>query len=209
MDMLLHWVQAICESCDCMVDNFASMVVGRTMWCLLDYYFRSDNHLPCSSKISNGTSEMEGKHISYSNKNLAQTKKEQCWCFDPTIKYEVVRKCAVPRYAYHDDCPSDWTDSSDSEILTETMTEEEAQTQKEKILVEAKKEQPFSHDPHWNYDLLKQIFYLDYPDSLAYSNLILDSKTEEENKAKLDEYNSSRAPIAKVNSIVDISKGCG
>ncbi|KAK1378677.1 hypothetical protein POM88_025421 [Heracleum sosnowskyi] len=30
------------------------MVVGRAMWCFLDYYFRSDNHLPCSSKISNG-----------------------------------------------------------------------------------------------------------------------------------------------------------
>ncbi|KAK1358034.1 hypothetical protein POM88_051290 [Heracleum sosnowskyi] len=137
------------------------------------------------------TSETEGKHISYSNKNLAQTKKEQCWCFDPTIKYEAVRKCAVPRYAYHDDCPSDWPDSSDSEILTETMTEEESQTQKDKILAEAKEEQPFSHDPRWNYDLLKQFFYLDSPDSLAYSNLILDSKTEEENKAKLDEYNSS------------------
>ncbi|KAK1388228.1 hypothetical protein POM88_016406 [Heracleum sosnowskyi] len=181
MDMLLHWVQAICESCDCMVDNFASMVVGRAMWCLLDYYFRSDNHLPCSSKISNGMYEEHTK-----------TSEE-----------------ASIIYAYHDDCPSDWTDSSDSEILTETMTEEEAQTQKEKILVEAKKEQPFSHDPHWNYDLLKQIFYLDSPDSLAYSNLILDSKTEEENKVKLDEYNSSRAPIAEVNSIVDISKGCG
>lgn len=33
------------------------MVDGRAMWCLLDYYFHSDNHLPCSSKISNGMYE--------------------------------------------------------------------------------------------------------------------------------------------------------
>ncbi|KAK1368402.1 Calponin-homology (CH) domain-containing protein [Heracleum sosnowskyi] len=61
MDMLLHWVQAICESYDCKVDNFASMVDGRAMWCLLDYYFRSDNHLPCSSNISNGMYEEHTK----------------------------------------------------------------------------------------------------------------------------------------------------
>lgn len=37
------------------------MVDGRAMWCLLDYYFRSDNHLPCSSKISNGMYEEHTK----------------------------------------------------------------------------------------------------------------------------------------------------
>ncbi|XP_017230956.1 uncharacterized protein LOC108205485 isoform X2 [Daucus carota subsp. sativus] len=52
MDMLLHWIQAICENYNCKVDNFASIVDGRAMWCLMDYYFHSDNHLPCSFKIS-------------------------------------------------------------------------------------------------------------------------------------------------------------
>ncbi|KAL8107767.1 hypothetical protein AgCh_024245 [Apium graveolens] len=61
MDMLLHWIQAICESYDCKVDKFASMVDGRAMWCLLDYYFRSDNHLPSSSTISYGMYEEQTK----------------------------------------------------------------------------------------------------------------------------------------------------
>lgn len=52
-------LQAICESYDCKVDNFASIVDGRAMWCLLDFYFRSDNHLPCSFEISKG---MHGEH---------------------------------------------------------------------------------------------------------------------------------------------------
>lgn len=37
------------------------MVDGRAMWCLLDYYFRSDNNLPCSPPIRNGTYEEHTK----------------------------------------------------------------------------------------------------------------------------------------------------
>lgn len=47
-------MQAICESYDCKVDNFASMVDGRAMWCLLDYYFRKDNRSSYSYKVSSG-----------------------------------------------------------------------------------------------------------------------------------------------------------
>lgn len=37
------------------------MVDGKAMWCLLDYYFRSDNLLPCSFKISYGMHEEHTK----------------------------------------------------------------------------------------------------------------------------------------------------
>ncbi|KAK1357936.1 hypothetical protein POM88_051192 [Heracleum sosnowskyi] len=136
------------------------------------------------------TSQTEDRHTPYSGKNLAQTKKEEGWCYDPTIKYEALRQCAVPRYAYYDDSATDGTNSSDSEIEIETMTEEEAQIQKDKILAEAKEEQPFPYYPTINYEILKQFYYLDSPDSLAYSNLILASDPKEELESKLDKFHS-------------------
>ncbi|KAK1357996.1 hypothetical protein POM88_051252 [Heracleum sosnowskyi] len=132
------------------------------------------------------TSQTEDKYVPC--KNLAQTKKEQGWCYDPTIKYEALRQCAVPRPAYYAESATDWNDSSDSEIEIETMTEEEAQVKKDKIIAEAKEEQPFPNYPHINYGILKQFWYLDSPDSLAYSNLILGSDPKEELQAKLDKF---------------------
>ncbi|KAK1358299.1 hypothetical protein POM88_051555 [Heracleum sosnowskyi] len=124
---------------------------------------------------------------SETGENIAQTKKEKRRRYDPTIKYEALRQCAVPRYAYYDDSATDWTDS-DSEIEIETMTEEEAQTRKEKILAEAKEEQPFKYRPYFNYEIFKRFFYIDSPDSLAYSDLILYSQTEEERKIKKERF---------------------
>ncbi|KAK2974799.1 hypothetical protein RJ640_005583 [Escallonia rubra] len=43
LDMLLSWIQAICRNYDLRVDNFASLVDGKAMWCLLDYYFRIEH----------------------------------------------------------------------------------------------------------------------------------------------------------------------
>ncbi|KAK3039718.1 LOW QUALITY PROTEIN: hypothetical protein RJ639_027059, partial [Escallonia herrerae] len=43
LDMLLSWIQAICRNYDLRVDNFASSVDGKAMWCLLDYYFRIEH----------------------------------------------------------------------------------------------------------------------------------------------------------------------
>ncbi|XP_058197732.1 uncharacterized protein LOC131313441 isoform X2 [Rhododendron vialii] len=48
LDMLLNWIQAICESYDFRVDGFASLVDGKAMWCLLDYYFRKELDCSCS-----------------------------------------------------------------------------------------------------------------------------------------------------------------
>ncbi|XP_059662135.1 uncharacterized protein LOC132308145 [Cornus florida] len=50
LDMLLNWIQAICGSYDFKVDNFASLVDGKAMWCLLDYYFRKELSCSCSFK---------------------------------------------------------------------------------------------------------------------------------------------------------------
>lgn len=136
-----------------------------------------------------GTGQTEDKHMSDSSKNIAQTKKEQRWCYDPTIKYEALRQCAVPRFAYYDDSATDWT-GSDSEIEIETMTEEEVQTRKEKILAEGKEEQPFKYHPGFSYEVLKQFFYLDSPDSISSSSLMLYSDTKEDMKSKVHKYRS-------------------
>ncbi|KAL8122992.1 uncharacterized protein LOC141716942 [Apium graveolens] len=135
------------------------------------------------------TSQTEDKHIPDSSKNIAQTEKKQRWCYDPTIKHEALRQCAVPRFAYYDDSATDST-GSDSEIETETMTEEEVQARKEKILAEGKEEQPFKYKRGFDYEVLKQFFYLDSPDTLANSNLMLYSDTKEDMKSKGRKYYS-------------------
>ncbi|KAL6990794.1 hypothetical protein U1Q18_008916 [Sarracenia purpurea var. burkii] len=56
LDMLLNWIQAICEGYDFTVDNFASLFDGKAMWCLLDYYFRKELNCSCSLKDIRGTS---------------------------------------------------------------------------------------------------------------------------------------------------------
>ncbi|CAL5408373.1 unnamed protein product [Camellia sinensis] len=56
LDMLLNWIQAICESYNFKVDNFASPVDGKAMWCLLDYYFRKELNCSCSLKDVRETS---------------------------------------------------------------------------------------------------------------------------------------------------------
>ncbi|KAL3519477.1 hypothetical protein ACH5RR_017626 [Cinchona calisaya] len=50
LDMLLNWIQAIGESYDLKVENFSSLVDGKAMWCLLDYYFSKEHHSTFSSK---------------------------------------------------------------------------------------------------------------------------------------------------------------
>ncbi|MCD7453220.1 hypothetical protein HAX54_020163 [Datura stramonium] len=41
-------VKAICGSYDLKFENFSSLVDGKAMWCLLDYYFRKDHRCSCS-----------------------------------------------------------------------------------------------------------------------------------------------------------------
>lgn len=43
LDMLLGWIQAIGENYDSKIENFSSLVDGKAMWCLLDYYFRKEH----------------------------------------------------------------------------------------------------------------------------------------------------------------------
>ncbi|XP_027184330.1 abnormal spindle-like microcephaly-associated protein homolog isoform X1 [Coffea eugenioides] len=57
LDMLLNWIQAIGDSYDLTVENFSSLVDGRAMWCLLDYYFRKQHHSALSSKDLGRTNE--------------------------------------------------------------------------------------------------------------------------------------------------------
>ncbi|XP_024925563.3 uncharacterized protein LOC107420336 isoform X1 [Ziziphus jujuba] len=52
LEMLLSWIKAICQNYDCKIDNFSSLVDGKAIWCLLDYYFRKELHCSCSSKDS-------------------------------------------------------------------------------------------------------------------------------------------------------------
>ncbi|CAH9141785.1 unnamed protein product [Cuscuta epithymum] len=50
LDMLLCWIQAVCESYDLKVEAFSSLIDGKAMWCLLDFYFRKELHCSCSFK---------------------------------------------------------------------------------------------------------------------------------------------------------------
>ncbi|XP_007026043.2 PREDICTED: abnormal spindle-like microcephaly-associated protein homolog isoform X2 [Theobroma cacao] len=53
--MLLNWIQAICEKYDLKIDSFSSLVNGKAIWCLLDYYFRREVSCSCSNKDSHET----------------------------------------------------------------------------------------------------------------------------------------------------------
>ncbi|XP_024024702.1 abnormal spindle-like microcephaly-associated protein homolog isoform X2 [Morus notabilis] len=59
LEMLLSWIQAICQNYDCKIDNFSSLVDGKGIWCLLDYYFRKELPCTCSSKDSHRSSGEE------------------------------------------------------------------------------------------------------------------------------------------------------
>ncbi|KAL0012367.1 hypothetical protein SO802_007475 [Lithocarpus litseifolius] len=51
LEMLLNWIQAICENYGFKIEKFSSLVDGRAIWCLLDYYFRKDLHCSCSLEL--------------------------------------------------------------------------------------------------------------------------------------------------------------
>ncbi|KAL2571514.1 hypothetical protein AAZV13_17G012700 [Glycine max] len=53
MELLLNWIQAVCDNYDCAIDNFHSLVDGKAIWCLLDYYFQKELHNSCSLKEVN------------------------------------------------------------------------------------------------------------------------------------------------------------
>ncbi|CAI0468264.1 unnamed protein product [Linum tenue] len=46
LQLLLDWIQAVCVNYDHKIENISSLVDGKAIWCLLDYYFRKE--LSCS-----------------------------------------------------------------------------------------------------------------------------------------------------------------
>ncbi|KAL0363236.1 UNVERIFIED_CONTAM: Abnormal spindle-like microcephaly-associated protein [Sesamum calycinum] len=55
LDLLLSWIQAICDSYEFKIENQSSLLDGKAMWCLLDYYFRKEHDCSCSFKDPDGT----------------------------------------------------------------------------------------------------------------------------------------------------------
>ncbi|GFP97026.1 abnormal spindle-like microcephaly-associated protein homolog [Phtheirospermum japonicum] len=55
LDLLISWVQAICETYELKIESHSSLLDGKAMWCLLDYYFRKEHNCSCSSKDPGGT----------------------------------------------------------------------------------------------------------------------------------------------------------
>ncbi|WCJ20235.1 hypothetical protein M5689_002483 [Euphorbia peplus] len=49
LELLLKWMQVICEKYDHKLDDFSSLVDGKAIWCLLDYYFNKE--LWCSHSL--------------------------------------------------------------------------------------------------------------------------------------------------------------
>ncbi|KAJ0239472.1 Binding / calmodulin binding protein [Hirschfeldia incana] len=54
LEMLLNWIQSITKKSDFKVENFASLVDGKGIWFLLDYYFRREVCCPCLHKEDPG-----------------------------------------------------------------------------------------------------------------------------------------------------------
>ncbi|KAL0535190.1 hypothetical protein IC582_029515 [Cucumis melo] len=50
LEVILNWIQVVCENYDIKISSFSSLVDGKAIWCLLDYYFRKDLHCSISSK---------------------------------------------------------------------------------------------------------------------------------------------------------------
>lgn len=48
-----YFWQAVCDNYNCTVDNFYSLVDGKAIWCLLDYYFQKELHNVGSLKVFN------------------------------------------------------------------------------------------------------------------------------------------------------------
>ncbi|XP_037496535.1 abnormal spindle-like microcephaly-associated protein homolog isoform X2 [Jatropha curcas] len=61
LELLLNWIQAVCETYDHKVDSFSSLVDGKAIWCLLDYYFRRE--LYCSQSLKNPHDNKGGESI--------------------------------------------------------------------------------------------------------------------------------------------------
>ncbi|KAL5578866.1 hypothetical protein UlMin_011308 [Ulmus minor] len=59
LEMLFSWIQAICQNYNCKIDNLSSLVDGKAIWCLLDYYFRKELCCSYSSKNSCRSSSEE------------------------------------------------------------------------------------------------------------------------------------------------------
>ncbi|KAE7995452.1 hypothetical protein FH972_000241 [Carpinus fangiana] len=59
LEMLLNWIQAICENYGFKIEKFSSLVDGKAIWCLLDYYFRKELHCSCSLKDFKKTSSKD------------------------------------------------------------------------------------------------------------------------------------------------------
>ncbi|KAH9624093.1 hypothetical protein KSS87_018307 [Heliosperma pusillum] len=57
LDMLLNWMKAICKNYDKEIESLASLVDGKVMWCLLDFYFRKELHCSCSMKEPNNSND--------------------------------------------------------------------------------------------------------------------------------------------------------
>ncbi|KAL3820693.1 hypothetical protein ACJIZ3_006598 [Penstemon smallii] len=50
LDLLLGWIQAVCETYEFKIESHSSLMDGKAMWCLLDFYFRKEHDCSCSFK---------------------------------------------------------------------------------------------------------------------------------------------------------------
>ncbi|XP_057811262.1 uncharacterized protein LOC131025484 [Salvia miltiorrhiza] len=55
LDLLLNWIQAVCATYELKVESHSSLLDGKAMWCLLDFYFRKEHDCSCSFKDPCGT----------------------------------------------------------------------------------------------------------------------------------------------------------
>lgn len=113
---------------------------------------------------------------------LANYKEGELYCYNPNIKYEPLKRYDVPRFVFSEDSSSDLSDL-ESNAQNETMAEEEAQTQKDKILA-GTKDELLSH-----YDIDKSLTSTDFQ-SVA-ENLAVSPSTDPQSTAAVPSLSAS------------------
>ncbi|XP_039044052.1 abnormal spindle-like microcephaly-associated protein homolog [Hibiscus syriacus] len=65
LGMLLNWIQAIGENYGLRIESFSSLVNGKAVWCVLDYYIRKE--LSCLNKVNSQETRGEESIMSASD----------------------------------------------------------------------------------------------------------------------------------------------
>lgn len=87
----------------------------------------------CTSQSKTETeTEEEDEAQTSQDKFLCETKNKQLFRYNPSVKYEPLKRYIAPRFAFFDSSSTDWS-ACESECETQTMVRKEGQSWEDKI----------------------------------------------------------------------------